>query len=282
MRSAASTLYRSQEAHWWSLHPRATLTRRFVLPFILCVRVDGQYNLPCICEVGDAGDTDGSTDGKQTCAQVQKHKAIHGGQEWYMPAMSYHVSPLPGVNLEVVALDLNSVDDYRICTWIACNKARCDSRAHQYRSTSDGAPCTMSRCGQVLRKRAEAALRLLKRRVEAAEQSGTQLIILSHYPTNWVSGMRHGGITISSLLTNPNVHIVYFGGHVHSTDNTSNVQRSFRRHGWYDYCVGGGGGWACDGPQGFVVGEVLDTGRITNLRFKMMPNRDCCVNNPRG
>ena len=84
------------------------------------------------------------------------------------------------------------------------------------------------------------------------------------------------------LMTQTTAHITFFGAHVHSTDNTSHVDHSARRHGWRDFCVGGGGGWACDGPQGFVVGEVLDTGRIVNLRMKLMPMRDCCFANPRG
>ena len=118
--------------------------------------------------------------------------------------------------------------------------------------------------------------------MDAAEASGTQLIVVTHYPSNWIAGMRAGRDAVSELLQNPNVHVVFFGGHVHSTDNTSNVQRAFQRPGWHDYCVGGGGGWACDGPQGFVVGEVLDNGRVANLRFEMMANRDCCMPNPRG
>lgn len=58
------------------------------------------------------------------------------------------------------------------------------------------------------------------------------------------------------MWSNPNVHVLYFGAHVHSTDNTTNCHTASRRAGWRDFCVGGGGGWACDGSQGFVVGEV--------------------------
>jgi hypothetical protein len=55
-----------------------------------------------------------------------------------------------------------------------------------------------------------------------------------------------------------------------------------RRAGWHDFCIGGGGGWACDGHQGFVVGEVLDTGKITNLRIKLLSDHVCCKSNPHG
>lgn len=85
-----------------------------------------------------------------------------------------------------------------------------------------------------------------------------------------------------ALLASPNVHVLYFGAHVHSTDNTTTVHREARRLGWHDFCVGGGGGWACDGHQGFVVGEVLDNGRVANLRIHQMPDSQCCMSNPRG
>ena len=54
------------------------------------------------------------------------------------------------------------------------------------------------------------------------------------------------------------------------------------RPGWSEYCVGGGGGWACDGPQGFVSGEVLENGRVANLRIVHADDRVCCVENHRG
>ena len=47
--------------------------------------------------------------------QVRKHGGHHGGQTWFMPAFNYFVKPLPGVELEVVNLDLNHVDSWKIC-----------------------------------------------------------------------------------------------------------------------------------------------------------------------
>ena len=115
------------------------------------------------------------------------------------------------------------------------------------------------------------------KRVEAAEAAGTQLIVFSHYPSHWVAGYMP---TLVPYLSNRDVPILYFGAHVHSTDNTSNVAPSLRRSGWQDFCIGGGGGWACDGPQGFVSGEVLGNGRVTNVRIKLMPMSTCCRGNP--
>ena len=72
----------------------------------------GQYNRACACDDPDKHSFDLA--GAQ-CAQVQKHGSSHNFQEWYMPAMSYFATPLPGVNLEVVALDTNIVDEHKTC-----------------------------------------------------------------------------------------------------------------------------------------------------------------------
>ena len=258
----------------------------------------GQFNKPCACDPSDAGDDESSTDGGRTCAQVQKHGATHGGQRWFMPRMSYHAEPLPGVKLEIIALDINSIDAGKSCPWIVCGAATCGRRALEMASQAEEAAanvsvahlaqhrrlqgCSMATCTSTMGKRTAAAARLLKRRVEAAEESGTQLIVVSHYPSTWISGTIAGGVHMMGLLTRPNVHIVYFGAHVHSTDNHSNVLAQARRPGWRDFCVGGGGGWACDGHQGFVIGEVLDSGRVVNLRMKHVTDRLCCISNPRG
>ena len=78
----------------------------------------GQFNRQCICG-GD--DVPGAR-----CAQVQKHGGVHGNQRWHMPQLSYHATPIPGVNLELVALDLNVVDRSKTCPWIACGEKECD------------------------------------------------------------------------------------------------------------------------------------------------------------
>jgi hypothetical protein len=68
--------------------------------------------------------------------------------------------------------------------------------------------------------------------------------------------------------------VTFFGAHVHSTDNETawgkpTVDRRVNRKGWHEYCVGGGGGWACDALQGVVAGAVTASGRVVDLRFIM-------------
>mgnify|MGYP006142918743 CR=1 FL=1 len=234
----------------------------------------GEFNQGCACELSDAGDGEGSTDGGKFCYQVQKHGHRHGGQQWHMPKMSYYAAPLENARVEIVMLDLNILTVDRLCTWIACRRLSCNPGEALYRG------CNMARCRAVITKRAEAAARLLKQRVEEAEKTGTQLIVVSHYPSTWLSGLMPAGIRIQELLSNPNVDILYFGAHVHSTDNVSNVNPGLRRKGWHDFCVGGGGGWACDGMQGFVAGEILENGRVANLRMIHVANNKCCIRNP--
>jgi hypothetical protein len=192
----------------------------------------GEFNKACACDMSDAGDGEGSTDGKRACAQVQKHGQVHGGQRWYMPSMSYSVAPLPGVNLEIVALDLNSIDAGKSCPWIVCNREHCGRREMEeleaaHNRTNPGRrrteQCTMATCTAVIQKRMGVAARLLRARIAAAEAAGTQLIVVTHYPSSWIAGTSAGGISFMAELMNPNVHIVYFGAHVHSTDNTTNV-----------------------------------------------------------
>lgn len=140
--------------------------------------------------------------------------------------------------------------------------------------------CTRARCREVLRRRAAQAESLLRERIAAAEAADRQLIVISHYPTTYFG--RKEALGIGALLRNPRVRIANFGGHVHSTDDSRSVDRSYARSGWSDWCVGGGGGWACDGHQGFVVGEVLSNGRVANLRVRLVSDGACCLSNPRG
>ena len=132
-------------------------------------------------------------------------------------------------------------------------------------------------CADVMHKRATKAAKLLKRRIDAAVLSDTQIVIVCHFPSTWTAGASFGGHSFAEMWTNPHVHVLYIGAHVHSTDNTSNVHSGSRRKGWRDFCVGGGGGWACDGHQGFMVGEVLEDGKVSNLRLKMIDDSTCCT-----
>ena len=242
----------------------------------------GQYNRPCAC----TGTKD--VPGAQ-CAQAQKHGSIINGQKWYMPEMSYYVQPLPGVNLEIVTIDLNVLDSHKICPWIVCGQKKC-APDDAWSGSVSGVPveCGMQLCTQTLYQRALAAWDLLKERIEAAKAvvPRRQLIVNCHYPTTWLKWFKHPTEqkTFLELLNDPKLHVVFFGGHVHATDNVTNVEKKMRRHGWHDFCVGGGGGWACDNAhtlqsQGFVTGVVLSDGTVTDLRFEMEADDKCCVMN---
>jgi hypothetical protein len=210
-----------------------------------------------------------------------------------------------------------------ICPWIACGCYKCpcppefaaveDTKANKgrarlllqrnlaaqkvdeklelrYRGLQDFlGRCSESVCRETLTKRAEAGFRLLEERIKAAEGTNRQLIVITHYPTTWFKygGFKVDGKTHLDLLKHTNVKIAYFGGHVHATDNKTNVNPEMRRNGWHDYCVGGGGGWACDDAhtgisQGFVTGEVRSDHTLTNFQFHMVPDRDCCYLNPKN
>ena len=56
-----------------------------------------QTNRQCACTRNPLG-----------CSQIRKHGGIHSGHTWYMPAYNYYVRPLPGVNVEIVNLDVNA------------------------------------------------------------------------------------------------------------------------------------------------------------------------------
>ena len=273
----------------------------------------GQLNRACVC----SGDQDVAG---ERCGQVQMHGETINDQTWHMPAMQFYETPLPGVDLEIISIDTNILDAHKICPWIECGCVKCpcppdfdeveDARTAGNRRLDDIVRrkieaeygkdeavrrglaswlgrCSHSKCRETLQKRAEAGFKMLEERIAAAEGTNRQLIVITHYPTTWFKygGFRHNGKTHLDLLKNPRVNIVYFGGHVHATDNVTNVNKDMRRPGWKDYCVGGGGGWACDDAhtgvsQGFVVGEVMSDGTATNFRFEMVPDRECCFMNP--
>ena len=104
------------------------------------------------------------------------------------------------------------------------------------------------------------------------------MLVFSHYPTTYLRGFYHHGKSFIDLLKAANVDMVYFGAHVHATDNMTYVSQELRRPGWRDFCVGGGGGWACDrnpympASQGFVTGVVRSDGRVIDLKFEFLPD----------
>ena len=137
-------------------------------------------------------------------------------------------------------------------------------------------------------QRALAAFKLLRDRIEAAKAAvpPRQLLVITHYPTKFLKYFvePESGLSLQDLLKDPEAKIAFFAGHVHSTDNTTNVQKELGRPGWSDYCVGGGGGWACDAPrkrawptQGFVTGVVKSDGSVGDFEFHMKADSECCA-----
>ena len=197
---------------------------------------------------------------------------------------------LAALAAQVVVLDLNYVDPRKIaCPYIACKHDDCGKGEWDRQGDKWAAPyphCDMDRCLAVFKQRAGKAARMLKQRLQLAERHDTQLLVVCHYPGSYLRGRKFDGIDLWALLTSSRVHVTFFGGHVHSTDNHSawdskhgkrTVDLYTSRTGWREYSVGGGGGWACDGLQGVVAGEVLSNGRVDNLRFIMATEDECCV-----
>ena len=74
------------------------------------------------------------------------------------------------------------------------------------------------------------------------------------------------------MLRDRRVALAYFAGHRHGTENNTGPL-SEPAHA---FTLGGGGGWSCDGDQGYLVGEVLSDGTWDNLRLVRMERSECC------
>lgn len=183
------------------------------------------------------------------CAQINPDSSDRN--YFYMPDTSYIV-PLPDLNLEIIALDLNYyawADS--TCSWSSCE----------------------SKCRDVLKQRSDAAFDLFFARMQATEAKN--LVVFSHYPTDY---FKNHPAFLSTLAGNRSEyktpHIEYFGGHRHNVDQTSTVSIS-PNNNWLS---GGGGGWGCEWygrEQGIVVGEIRADGTITTSAALVDYNK-CC------
>jgi len=186
---------------------------------------------------------------------AQINSDIHDLSRFYMPGYNWFREH-PELNLEVVALDLNKFMDgwnreldyshhqFWDCQWTACPEA----------------------CKAIAEARATEAFDLFGKRLEKTKQKN--MLVFSHYPTDYFSTVPQ----FVSNLSRPEKHITYFGGHRHNTDKTT-VASTAPNKNW---CVGGGGGWSCDGhEQGFVVGEIYEDGSISTYEV-LVDWRVCC------
>lgn len=175
----------------------------------------------------DYGSICGDVSGSQG-AQINGN--VNDLNSFYMPSPNWYKEH-PELGIEVVALDMNIVAEDPC----AYNMAKmCEST-----------------CRSNLEARANTGEALLRERL--AQSSADNLVVFSHYPTDYFSKKRP---SILTLLEDDAKPIVYFGGHRHNTDQSSTADIG----GNTNWLVGGGGGYSCDGgQQGFVVGEIRDT-----------------------
>ena len=211
-------------------------------------------------------------------------------------------------------MDLNKYDADAQCSWVSCGAHYCAAgETHRYtqkgqegdaqihwEGNADGShgPCTVAECFQHLHMRTQKANMMLYQRVKSAKEYNRQmgfkartLIVASHFPTDFLDNCgsyihkADGGENkmeyFNDLIATPEVNIVYYGAHRHSTENKT-VHPTGRNP---NYVVGGGGGWSCDEGQlgienqGVVVAEIYPDGTIRN-DFLTVPREKCCIFNP--
>ena len=225
---------RSRDDSQWDKKWREVYARELLA--VPWYSVYGNHDLmsdPCACDAS-----------RRACAQVNQNPGDRS--RFYMPDVSWHLE-LPELDLEVVALELNHL-------WAeqTCFRTRCQDQ-----------------CKANLRAWKNDALALLRRRT--AESTARNLIVFSHYPTDY---LRRYPEVLQQLrnTSGGRRHVEYFGGHRHNVDQRST--ESIAPNG--NWLSGGGGGWSCDGrQQGFVVGEIPEDGPVTT-RAVLVDAGVCC------
>jgi len=223
---------------------------------------EGLRSIPWYSVYGNhdyVGDPCACADNASECAQINDD--IGNTSFFAMPDFSYFVD-YPDIAAEIIAMDTNYY------TWLnhTCPDTACPSK-----------------CEANLKTRADAAYALFYERVAASTASN--LIVFSHYPTDYFPGGPYSEVnkslwwapswvsmTASNLpnrfydflpeLSNASRHIEYFGGHRHNTDQSSTTSTAPNSN----WLVGGGGGWGTESygkEQGFVVGEIDANGKMT-------------------
>jgi len=183
---------------------------------------------------------------------------------FYMPDVNFF-SEHPELGLEVVALDMNTIEwgwnrhaqPDEQCALEACARTTCQET-----------------CEINLKKRARDGLQLLRDRLK--QSTHTNMVVFSHYPTDYFWDSSTTDMLELLRDKTEDRHIEYFGGHRHSTDNTSTIPTRPNNN----WLVGGGGGWGCDSAtQGFVVGEI-DANYKLRTYSVLVPHWDCCFRHP--
>jgi len=210
--------------------------------------VYGNHDLhadPCACSEDPA-----------SCAQVNAD--INNLDFFYMPDTSFH-QELPELDTEVIVLDTNYL------MWV--------------NQTCPHTPCP-EQCSENMKRRAFQAFELFQERV--ARSTAPNWVVFSHYPTDYFPGawntseplqwwtpswVRMGASEypsgfpefLTAMSNASRSSITYFGGHRHNVDQRT-VYNTTPQTNWLS---GGGGGWSTDGDeQGFVVGEIMEGGKV--------------------
>jgi len=172
------------------------------------------------------------------CAQINANASDR--ERFYMPAPSYIVDH-PDMDLEVIGLDTNGVGEPNLCQFTTCPQ----------------------QCPSVIQQRYRQGLKLFQDRL--LHSGRRNFVIFSHYPTDMLPYELVGGMRWDKR------RILYVGGHRHSTDNTSTIDIGPGE----SWVVGGGGGWSCDGNQGFLVGQIDADGNMGTFPI-FVENNICC------
>jgi len=189
----------------------------------------------------------------EDCAQINNNS--DNLDFFYMPDLNWHKEH-EDLDVEVVGLDMGMFED----GWNSWK-----IRTHQAPAACHATGCYRT-CVKNLRWRSEDGIKLLRDRVDSS--TAKNMLVFSHYPTDYFRARPE----ILRLLRDDSRHIEYFGGHRHSTDNTSTVSI----HPNSNWLVGGGGGWSCDtADQGFVVGEISHDAEIQTYRV-LVDEKVCC------
>jgi hypothetical protein len=204
---------------------------------------------PCVC-----------TDNAAECAQVNTN--VSDLDYFYMPGYNWH-RVHPDLDLEVIGLDMN----HYMWAWFknAPNESQCMWDCKYTACPED--------CSARLERRAMEAELLFRQRY--AESPAKNLLVISHYPTDYFWSRPE---FLDALSDDSRHHVEFFGGHRHNTDQESTISIAPNNN----WLVGGGGGWSCDAPevgvpiqQGFVVGEIFANSDVATHGV-YVDNAICC------
>lgn len=201
---------------------------------------------------------------------------------FYMPDYNWHLE-WPELEMEIIGLELNNYMN----GWKNGENGQPRVNASDQNFTDCRYTACEQECYPRMKQRSDEAFELFKSRAAATE--ARNVLVFSHYPTDYfwdtaegdpshdfLQGLSEAGSVAGSDANR--YHLKYFGGHRHSTDQSSTLPIT-PNDSWLS---GGGGGWSCDtNQQGFVVGEIHADWTMTT-RVVLVDADDCCDPIPDG